>query len=226
MSAFLYFGLLILIVMIGFAVFRRPMYEVILASFVILTAITGNIAHILTYMFSAANTYLLYTIAAFICFSIYFERTGIISDMINIIVALVGRFSGGAGYVALLASAAMGALSGTGPGNAAAIGVITIPSMKKTGYPSELAATVEMAASSLGPVIPPSGAIVILFAAMDAFSPNTYTFSQFWLFAWVISFWFLLHRFVTLFVLIRRYRVQPIPREERMTLSESLFKIF
>lgn len=95
MSAFLYFGLLILIVMIGFAVFRRPMYEVILASFVILTAITGNIAHILTYMFSAANTYLLYTIAAFICFSIYFERTGIISDMINIIVALVGRFSGG-----------------------------------------------------------------------------------------------------------------------------------
>lgn len=224
MSAFLYFGLLILIVMIGFAVFRRPMYEVILASFVILTAITGNIAHILTYMFSAANTYLLYTIAAFICFSIYFERTGIIGDMINIIVALVGRFSGGAGYVALLASAAMGALSGTGPGNAAAIGVITIPSMKKTGYPSELAATVEMAASSLGPVIPPSGAIVILFAALDAFSPNTYTFSQFWLFAWVISFWFLLHRFVTLFVLIRRYRVQPIPKEERMTLSEALKK--
>jgi len=213
-----------MIVAIGFAVFRRPMYEVILAAFVILTLTTGRIAYIHTYMFNAANTYLLYTIAAFICFSLFFEKTGIINDMINIIVALVGRFSGGAGYVALLASAAMGALSGTGPGNAAAIGVITIPSMKKTGYPSELAATVEMAASSLGPVIPPSGAIVILFGALDAFSPNTYTFSQFWLFAWVISFWFLLHRFITLFILIRKYDVKPIPKEERMPLSEAIKK--
>lgn len=224
MSAFLYFGILILIVAAIFTVFRRPMYEAILAAFVILTIIAGKITHIFTYMSGAANTYLLYTIAAFICFSIFFEKTGIISDMINIIIALVGRFSGGAGYVALLASAAMGALSGTGPGNAAAIGVITIPAMKKTGYPSELAATVEMAASSLGPVIPPSGAIVILFAALEAFSPNTYTFSQFWLFAWVISFWFLLHRFLTLFVLIRKYDVKPIPKEERMSLSEAMRK--
>ena len=45
--------------------------------------------------------------------------------------AAVGRFSGGAGYVALAASAAMGALSGTGPSNAAAVGVITIPTMKR-----------------------------------------------------------------------------------------------
>lgn len=224
MSAFLYFAVLILIVAVGFAVFKRPMYEVILAAFVLLTLFTGRVFHIHTYMLRAANTYLLYTIAAFICFSLFFEKTGIIGDMIDIIIALVGRFSGGAGYVALLASAAMGSLSGTGPGNAAAIGVITIPSMKKTGYPPELAATVEMAASALGPVIPPSGAIVILFGALDAFSPNTYTFSQFWLFAWVISFWFLLHRFITLYALIRKYDVRPIPKEERLPLLTTLRK--
>lgn len=222
MSAFLYFGILILMVAIGFAVFRRPMYEVILAAFVIMTIITGNITRIFTYMSGAANTYLLYTIAAFICFSIFFEKTGIISDMLNIIIALVGRFSGGAGYVAILASSAMGALSGSGPGNAAAIGVITIPSMKKTGFPSELAATIEMAASALGPVIPPSGAIVILFAALDSFSPNMYPFSQFWLLAWVISFWFILHRIITLFFLIRKYDVKPIPKEDCMSLSEAM----
>ena len=222
MSAFLYFGILILLVVIGFALFRRPMYEVILATFVIMTVIAGRVTHIFTYMTEAANTYLLYTIAAFICFSLFFEKTGIIQDLIHIITALVGRFSGGAGYVALLGSAAMGALSGTGPGNAAAIGVITIPAMKQTGYPPELAATVEMAASSLGPVIPPSAAIVVLYGALDTFSPNTYTFSQFWLFAWVISFWFLLHRFVTLFFLIRKYDVEPIPKEKRMPLSQAL----
>lgn len=224
MSAFLYFGILILLVVIGFAVFKRPMYEVILASFLILTIITGRITNLFTYLSAAANTYLLYTIAAFICFSIFFEKTGIIQDLIHIITALVGRFSGGAGYVALLGSAAMGALSGTGPGNAAAIGVITIPTMKQTGYPPELAATVEMAASSLGPVIPPSGAIMVLYGALEAFSPNTYTFSEFWLLAWVVSFWFLLHRFFTLFVLIRRYDVEPIPKEKRMPLSTALKK--
>ena len=222
MTAFVYFAALIALVVFGFVALRRPMYEVILAAFVILAIATGNLLNIPTYLAHAANTYSLYTITAFMCFSLVFEKTGIVTDMLNIIISLVGRFSGGAGYVALIASAAMGALSGTGPGNAAAIGVITIPAMKKTGYPSELAATVEMAASSLGPVIPPSGAIVVLFAALDAFAPNTYTFSQFWLFAWIISFWFLLHRFITLFFLVRKYDVKPIPKEERLPIAEAL----
>lgn len=222
MTGFMYFGILIILVAIGFAVLRRPMYEVIFGAFLLMTIFTGQFSHVITYMLSAANTYLLYTIAAFIGFSLVFDKTGIISDMINIIVAVVGRFSGGAGYVALVASAAMGSLSGTGPGNAAAIGVITIPSMKKTGYPAELAATVEMAASSLGPIIPPSGAIVILYAALDTFAPGKYTFSQFWLLAWIISFWFLLHRFITLYFLIRRYDVKPIPPEERVAFSEAM----
>ena len=222
MTAFVYFAALIALVVFGFVALRRPMYEVILAAFVILAIETGNLLNIPAYLAQAANTYSLYTITAFMCFSLVFEKTGIVTDMLNIIISLVGRFSGGAGYVALIASAAMGALSGTGPGNAAAIGVITIPAMKKTGYPSELAATVEMAASSLGPVIPPSGAIVVLFAALDAFTPNTYTFSQFWLFAWIISFWFLLHRFITLFFLVRKYDVKPIPKEERLPIAEAL----
>lgn len=222
MTAFVYFAALIALVVFGFVALRRPMYEVILAAFVILAIATGNLLHIPAYLAQAANTYSLYTITAFMCFSLVFEKTGIVTDMLNIIISLVGRFSGGAGYVALIASAAMGALSGTGPGNAAAIGVITIPAMKKTGYSSELAATVEMAASSLGPVIPPSGAIVVLFAALDAFAPNTYTFSQFWLFAWIISFWFLLHRFITLFFLVRKYDVKPIPKEERLPIAEAL----
>lgn len=222
MTAFVYFAALIALVVFGFVALRRPMYEVILAAFVILAIATGNLLHIPTYLAHAANTYSLYTITAFMCFSLIFEKTGIVTDMLNIIISQVGRFSGGAGYVALIASAAMGALSGTGPGNAAAIGVITIPAMKKTGYPSELAATVEMAASSLGPVIPPSGAIVVLFAALDAFAPNTYTFSQFWLFAWIISFWFLLHRFITLFFLVRKYDVKPIPKEDRLPIAEAL----
>lgn len=222
MSAWMYFVILIAFVAFGFAVSRRPMYEVLLASVVFMVLITGNFSNIGVYLVKGANSYLLYTIAAFIAFALVLEKTGVISDMINVIVAIVGKVSGGAGYVALVASAAMGALSGSGPANSAAVGVITIPSMKRTGYPPELAATVEMAASSLGPIIPPSAAIVILFGALDSVFPNQYTFSQFWLFAWVIAFWFLLQRFITLFFLIRKYKVQPIPKEERLPLGLAL----
>ena len=115
MTAFLYIGILILIVVIGFTVFRRPMYEVAAAAFLIIMVVTGSLPHIFRYMSAAANTYLLYTIAAFICFSVIFEKTGVIRDLINIIMAMVGRFSGGAGYVALAASAAMGGCRERGP---------------------------------------------------------------------------------------------------------------
>lgn len=222
MSAWMYFVVLIVFVALGFAVARRPMYEVLLAAFVFMVLITGNISNIWVYIVKGANSYLLYTIAAFIAFALVLEKTGVISDLINVVVALVGKVSGGAGYVALLASAMMGALSGSGPANSAAVGVITIPAMKRTGYPPALAATVEMAASSLGPIIPPSAAIVILFGALDSVFPGQYTFSQFWLFAWVIAFWLLVHRFITLFFLIRKYDVKPIPKEERLTLGQAL----
>lgn len=222
MSAWMYFVILIAFVAVGFAITKRPMYEVLLAAFVFMVLITGNASNMWVYIVKGANSYLLYTIAAFIAFALVLEKTGVISDMINVVVALVGKVSGGAGYVALLASAAMGALSGSGPANSAAVGVITIPSMKRTGYPPALAATVEMAASSLGPIIPPSAAIVILFSALDSVFPNQYTFSQFWLFAWVIAFWFLLHRFITLFFLVRKYDVKPIPKEDRLPLGQAL----
>lgn len=200
------------------------MYEAILVGFLLVVIATGKIGNIGTYLYNAANSHLLYTISAFIAFSTVFDKTGIIRDMIDIIVALVGRFSGGAGYVALLSSTVMGTLSGTGPGNAAAVGVITIPAMKKSGFSPELAATIEMAASSLGPVIPPSGTIIIGFNILNSVFPGQYTFSHFWVFSWVIAFWFIFQRFITLYFLIKHYKVKPVPKEDRLSVKEAMSK--
>ncbi len=75
----------------------------------------------------------------------YLDETGVIQQVIDIVLSFVGRFSGGAGYVAVAVSTFMSALSGTGPGNVAATGVFTIPAMKETGFPAELAANIEQA---------------------------------------------------------------------------------
>lgn len=220
--AWLYIGLLVFYVMVMFVFVRRPMYEAVATAFLLLCLISGKLTSIGTYLLNAANTYLLFSIAAFIIFSLVFEKTGVIDDLINIVVALVGRFSGGAGYVALATSAVMGTLCGSAPGTAAAVGVTTISIMKKTGFSSELAAAVESAASCLGPVIPPAGAITAMFAFLEALYPGRFTFSQFWLLAYAVAFWFILHRVITLFFLIRRERVKPIPKEDRLSVRQAL----
>lgn len=220
--AWFYICLLVIYIIIMFVFLKRPMYEAVGTAFIFLCIITGNITNIGTYLLNAANTYLLFTIAAFIAFSLIFEKTGLINDLVNIIIAVVGRFTGGAGYVALVASALMGSICGSAPGTAAAIGVTVIPAMKKTGFSPELATAVESSASCLGPMIPPSGAIAALFASLESLYPGRYSFSQFWFLAWIVSFWFIFQRFITLYFIIRKEKVKPIPKEERLSIREAI----
>lgn len=216
--AWIYIIILVVFVAAMFAVFKRPMYEAVFGAFIFLCIIAGKVTHVFDYMLTAANTYLLFSIAAFTVFSLIFEKTGIIDGLIDIITALVGRFSGGSGYVALLSSGVMGSLCGSAPGTAAAIGVTTIPAMKKSGFSPELAAAIESAASCLGPIIPPAGAITALYASIEVLYPGKYSFSQLWILAWAVSFWFILQRFLTLYFAIRKHHIKPVPKEERLSL--------
>ena len=75
-----------------------------------------------------------------------------------------GRIRGGAGQIALLSSAGLGMLSGSSVANVATTGTFTIPTMKKLGYKSEIAAATEASASSGGQIMPPimgAGAFVM-----------------------------------------------------------------
>ncbi|MBL8670735.1 MAG: TRAP transporter fused permease subunit [Alphaproteobacteria bacterium] len=77
---------------------------------------------------------------------------------------LAGRFQAGAAKVAVLASALYGTISGSASANVASVGSITIPAMKRMGYPATLAAATEAVASSGGQIMPPvmgSGAFIM-----------------------------------------------------------------
>ncbi len=78
---------------------------------------------------------------------------------------LAGRYRAGAAKVSVLSSALFGSISGSASANVASTGAITIPSMKKQGYPPELAAAVEATASTGGQIMPPlmgAGAFVMV----------------------------------------------------------------
>lgn len=221
-SAFIYLGILLLTIVIWFMVFKRPVYEAILISFIILLTVTGTWGNIGSYIEKGLTTSLLYSMTAFVAMSVVLTKTKVVDSCIAIILSILGRFPGGAGYVSIIASAFMGALSGSGPGNVMATGSITIPAMKKSGFPPELAANVESNASYMGNMIPPSSNIVAALGAYTALYGEELTTGQFWVVLWGIAIWFILQRILTLFAFCKYYKVKPMSKEELPTLKESL----
>lgn len=221
-SAFIYLGILLLTIVIWFMVFKRPVYEAILISFIILLTVTGTWGNIGSYIEKGLTTSLLYSMTAFVAMSVVLTKTKVVDSCIAIILSILGRIPGGAGYVSIIASAFMGALSGSGPGNVMATGSITIPAMKKSGFPPELAANVESNASYMGNMIPPSSNIVAALGAYTALYGEELTTGQFWVVLWGIAIWFILQRILTLLAFCKYYKVKPMSKEELPTLKESL----
>ncbi|MGE5148060.1 MAG: TRAP transporter permease [Candidatus Eiseniibacteriota bacterium] len=83
----------------------------------------------------------------------------------DLALAAVGRSAGGSAKVAVISSGLVGMVSGSAVGNVVTAGVITIPLMKRAGYPAEKAAAVEAVASTGGQLMPPvMGAAAFLMA--------------------------------------------------------------
>ncbi|WP_163336332.1 TRAP transporter fused permease subunit [Desulfopila sp. IMCC35008] len=100
----------------------------------------------------------------FILFGAFLLRSGAGDFVINLAKAVAGRFIGGPGLVAVLASGLTGTISGSAVANTASTGVITIPLMKKAGFEPKFAAGVEAASSTGGQLMPPimgAGAFVM-----------------------------------------------------------------
>lgn len=222
-SVFMYLGVMLAVIVVWFMLLKRPVYEAVFISFLILLTISGSWGNVFLYIEKGMSTSLLYSMTAFVAMSIILTKTKVIDGCINVILALLGRIPGGAGYVSVIASSFMGALSGSGPGNVMATGTITIPAMKKSGFPAELAANVESNASYMGNMIPPSSNIVAALGAFTALYPETeMSTGQFWIILWGISIWFILQRMLTVFLFCKYYKVKPMAEEDIPDFRESL----
>lgn len=222
-SSLIYLGVMLAVIIVWFVVVKRPVYEAVFLSFLLLLTITGTWGNVWTYIDKALSTSLLYSMVAFVSMSILLTKTKVIDSCIAVILSLIGRIRGGAGYTAIIASAFMGALSGSGPGNVMATGAITIPAMKRSGFPAELAANIESNSSYMGNMIPPSSNIVAALGAFTALYPalNIST-GQFWVVLWGISIWFVIQRIVMVWGFCKYYKVQPMSKDELPSLKETL----
>ncbi|HKJ62435.1 MAG TPA: TRAP transporter fused permease subunit, partial [Hyphomicrobiales bacterium] len=101
----------------------------------------------------------------FIIFGAFLIRSGATEFIVDAARILAGRLTGGPGLIAVIASALTGTVFGSAIANTASTGIITIPMMKRAGFPAKFAGGVEAAASTGGQLMPPimgSGAFVMV----------------------------------------------------------------
>ena len=91
----------------------------------------------------------------FMLFGVVLTASGGGDFFFNIAQSLFGRFRGGPAKVAVISSAFFGMLSGSAISNTITTGAMTIPSMKKAGYPAHYAGAIEATASTGGTITPP-----------------------------------------------------------------------
>ncbi len=91
----------------------------------------------------------------FILFGVLATRIGLGQLFIDLAMVIAGRYSGGPAKVAIFSSAFMGTISGSSIANTVTTGALTIPAMKRVGYPAHFSGAVEATASTGGQITPP-----------------------------------------------------------------------
>ena len=112
-------------------------------------------------MFGGTDSFHLMAVPLFMFTGVIMEAGGISRRLIDFANVLVGWLPGGLAAVAIVSAMFFAGISGSAAADAAAVGAILIPAMKRSGYTSDFAAAVQASGGSIGVIIPPSIPMII-----------------------------------------------------------------
>ncbi len=118
-------------------------------------------------MYNGMDSFPLMAIPYFILAGEVMNRGGITTRLVRLSQALIGHLRGGLAHVNILSSILFAGLSGSAVADTSAIGSMLIPAMEKNGYTKRFSAAVTAASSVIGPIIPPSGIMIIYAFVMN-----------------------------------------------------------
>lgn len=154
MPALLVFGVFLvaiaLTVPIGFAMVTGSLAPILL------TGTGGSIPQLINNAFGGANSTPILAVPLFILGGIIMAEGGISKKLFDFFAFFVGRIPGGVPCAVVLTCLFYGAISGSGPATAAAVGAMCIPFLISLGYERRWSAGLIAVAGSLGVIIPPS----------------------------------------------------------------------
>lgn len=116
---------------------------------------------------ASTSKFVLLAIPFFILAGNIMEKAGISEKLIKLAEACVGHIRGGLAIVCVIVACFFAAISGSGPATVAALGVIIVPAMIKSGYKPAFSAALMAAAGAIGVIIPPSITFVVYGSIAD-----------------------------------------------------------
>jgi TRAP-type C4-dicarboxylate transport system permease large subunit len=112
-------------------------------------------------LYNGMDSFPLMAIPFFMLAGELMNRGGITIRLVEFSQVLMGHLRGGLAQVNILSSMLFAGLSGSAVADTSALGSMLIPAMEKEGYTRKFAAAVTAASSVIGPIIPPSGIMII-----------------------------------------------------------------
>jgi tripartite ATP-independent transporter DctM subunit len=162
---FMYFGSWIVLMVLGMPI----AFSLGAICFAFFWIEGGSMASMPQRLFAAIDSFPLLAVPVFILAGEVMNSGGLTKRIVTFSQVLVGHISGGMGHVTVLANVIVSGISGSALAEAAGIGSIMIKAMKDEGFKPAFAGSLNAAASTIGPLIPPSIPLVI-YAVMASVS--------------------------------------------------------
>jgi TRAP-type C4-dicarboxylate transport system permease large subunit len=200
---------------------KRGIGEAMVVGFLVACAFGGpDVLDLVVVGLQAAfSQEIVFAALAFTFIGFLLAATGVIDRQVDILNSLLGRFRGGAGYVATVGSALFGSVAHSGSANAATMGTVAIPWMKRSQWPPHVAATLIAGNAGNGTVIPPSASFFILIGtatvaplvSVDALLPAMFAAAA----------WCVLWRLIVVFIFVRRHKIGRVDRSDIMPFVQA-----
>ena len=143
-------------------IFRLPVAQALFASSLLtMTYLEVPLPTIGQQMINGVSTFSLLAIPFFILTGQIMGEGGLAQRLVNFASLLVGRIRGGLALVNCIACMFFGNISGSAGADAASVGSVMIPAMKKKGYDSDYAVGLTISSAIQGVVVPPSHNLVL-----------------------------------------------------------------
>ena len=124
-------------------------------------------AALLSRLYNGIDSFPLLAVPFFILAGELMNSGGITARIVRFSQSLVGHVRGGLAHVNILSSMLFAGISGSAVADASAIGKMMVPAMEANGYKRSFAAAVTAAAAVVGPIIPPSGIMILYGFVMN-----------------------------------------------------------
>ena len=118
-------------------------------------------------IYGIMGNFVLLAVPLFVFMGVMMEKSGIAEQLLNSMALLLGKVKGGLAISVILVGAILGASTGIVGATVVTMGLISLPTMLKKGYPTGLSTGVIASSGTLGQIIPPSVVLVLLGTVLN-----------------------------------------------------------